>query len=204
MHPLLPIIALLSSLVALSPCAAQTLSSRPTIFGDPDLLADPNSGELVLGRTTLSSALRIFAVELKDSVRVPLGHASNPDTVSQETLLSDFPTLRVHYRLDLGPRRYTLYFDNHERLVATILERSRLPRPLRRDELVARYPTLRVEHIGRTTEGVWVRDELMAPLGPCVSLIAHVWREDKGMVGGLGYVYTCPTKPAQLEPRAVP
>jgi hypothetical protein len=204
MHPLLPIIALLSSLVALSPCAAQTLSSRPTIFGDPDLLADPNSGELVLGRTTLSSALRIFAVELRDSVRVPLGHPSNPDTVPQETRLPIVPTLRPRYRLDLGPGRYLLYFDKHERLVAAILDRSRLPRPLRRDELVARYPTLRVEHIGRTAEGVWVGDELMAPLGPCVSLVAHVWREDKGMVGGLSYVYTCPTKPARLEARAAP
>jgi hypothetical protein len=199
MRPLLPTIALVSSLISVSPCAAQTFSSRPAIFADPVLGVDPSNGELVLGRTTLTSALRIFAVELEDSVRVPLGHPSNPDTVSRQTSLSGVPTLRLRHRLDLGPGRYTLYFDKNERLVAGVIERSRLPRPLRRDELVARYPTLRVEHIGRTAEGAWVRDELVAPLGPCVSLIADVWRQDRGMVGGLGYVYTCPTKPAQLE-----
>jgi hypothetical protein len=201
MHPLLPTITLVGSLVALSPCAAQTLSSRPAIFADPVLGTDPSYGELVLGRTTLASALRIFAVELEDTVRVPLGHPSNPDTVSQQTSLSGVPTLRLRHRLDLGAGRYTLYFDKHERLVAAVIERSALPRPLRREELVARYPTLRVEHIGRTAEGAWVRDELVAPLGPCISLIADVWRHDKGMVGGLGYVYTCPTKPTRLEAR---
>jgi hypothetical protein len=201
MRPLLPTITLISSLITLSPCAAQTLSSRPAIFADPVLGTDPSYGELVLGRTTLTSALRIFAVELEDSVLVPLGHPSNPETVSEGTSLSGIPTLRPRHRLDLGPKRYTLYFDKNERLIAAITLRSRLPRPLRRDELVARYPTLRVEHIGRTAEGAWVRDELVAPLGPCVSLIADVWREDRGMVGGLGYVYTCATRPAQLEAR---
>jgi hypothetical protein len=201
MRRLLPPLTLVSLLVALSPCAAQTLSSRPAIFADPVLDVDPSHGELVLGRTTLTSALRIFAVELEDSVLVPLGHPSNPDTVSEGTSLSGVPGLRLRHRLDLGPRRYILYFDKNQRLIAAVTHRSRLPRPLRRDELVARYPTLRVEHIGRTAEGAWVRDELVAPLGPCVSLIADVWRQDRGMVGGLGYVYTCATKPAQLEVR---
>jgi hypothetical protein len=201
MRYLLPTLTLVSSLVALSPCAAQTLSSRPAIFADPVLGTDPSYGELVLGRTTLTSALRIFAVELEDSVLVPLRHPSNPDTVPEGASLSGIPTLRLRYRLELGPKRYTLYFDKNERLIAAVTHRSRLPRPLRRDELVARYPTLRVEHIGRTAEGAWIRDELVAPLGPCVSLIADVWRHDRGMVGGLGYVYTCPTRPAHLEAR---
>lgn len=201
MRPLLPIIALISSFVAFPPCVAQTLSSRPATFVDPVLSTDPSYGELVLGRTTLTSALRIFAVELEDSVLVPLGHPSNPDTVSEGTSLSGVPRLQLRHRLDLGPNRYTLYFDKNERLVAAVTYRSRLPRPLRRDELVARYPTLTVAHIGRTAEGAWIRDELVAPLGPCVSLTADVWRQDRGMVGSLGYVYTCPTKPAQLEAR---
>lgn len=202
MQTLLSTIALVSCFVASSPCIAQTLSSRPAIFVDPVLGIDPSHGELVLGRTTLTSALRIFAVELEDSVLVPLGHSSNPDTVLQGTTLSGgIPALRLRHRLDLGPKRYTLYFDTKERLVAAVTDRSRLPRTLRRDELVARYPTLTVAHIGRTAEGAWIRDELVAPLGPCVSLIADVWRQDRGNVGSLGYVYTCPTKPAQLDAR---
>jgi hypothetical protein len=206
MRRFVPTITLIGSLSALSPCSAQTLSSRPALFADPALGTDPSYGDLVLGRTTLTSALRIFAVELEDSVLVPLRHSSNPDTVSQGITLAGAPTLRLRYRLDLGPKRYTLYFDKNERLIAAVTPRSRRSRPLRRDELVARYPTLRVEHIGRTAEGVWVRDELVAPLGPCVSLIADVGRHDRGLVGDLGYVYTCATRPAELDGRrpAVP
>ena len=193
MRPLLPVLTL-SLLLAPSPCAAQTLSSRPAIFMDPSLGTDPNYGELALGQTTLVSALRIFAVELQDSVWLPLGHGSNPDTVGSGTALPGSTSLRPHYRLEIGAGRYTLYFDRRERLVAAIT--SRLPRPVRRDELVARYPTLTVTHVGRTTEGAWVMDDLSAPLSPCVSLVANVWRRDKGMVGSMGYIYTCATAPA--------
>jgi hypothetical protein len=201
MRALMPTIALVSSFVAFSPCVAQTLSSRPAVFADPVLGIDPGYGELVLGRTTLTSALRIFAVELEDSVLVPLGHPSNPDTPSAGTTLPGVPTLQLKYRLELGSSRYTLYFDKNERLIAAFTHRTRMGRTLRREELVARYPTLRVEHIGRTAEGAWIRDELVAPLGPCISLIADVWRQDKGLVGGLGYAYTCPTKAVQLPSR---
>jgi hypothetical protein len=182
-------------LLAAPPCTAQSLSSRPAIFNDPALNIDPSYGELVLGQTTLTSALRMFAVELQDSVRIPLRHGSNPDTLRSDAELPGDPTLRVNYRLEIGAGRYTLYFDRHERLVAAIADRSRLPRPIRRDELVARYPTLRIEHVGRTAEGVWVRDDLIAPLAPCVSLVADAWRRDKGVVDSFGYIHTCATKP---------
>jgi hypothetical protein len=201
MRPLLPVLILTIVVLAPSPSAAQSLSSRPVIFSDPVLAIDPSYGELVLGQTTLTSALRMFAVELQDTVRVPLGHGSNPDTLWTNAELPGDPTLRARYRLEIGAGRYTLYFDRHERLVAAIIDRFRLPRPLRRDELVARYPTLRVEHVGRTAEGVWVRDDLVAPLAPCVSLVADVWRQDKGMVGSFGYIHTCATKPPITRPR---
>jgi hypothetical protein len=194
MRPLLLVFPLTSLLLTTSPCFAQTLSSRPAIFSDPSLGTDPSYGELVLGETTLVSALRIFAVELQDSVRVPLGHGSNPDTVKSGTGFLGSTSLRPYYRLEIGAARYTLYFDRHERLVAAIT--SQLPRPVRRDELVARYPSLNVAYVGRTAEGAWVMDDLIAPLSPCVSLVADVWRRDKGMVGSLGYIYTCATAPA--------
>jgi hypothetical protein len=199
MRPLLPVLLFSLVLPAAPPCTAQSLSSRPAIFSDPALTTDPSYGELVLGQTTLTSALRMFAVELQDSVWVPLGHGSNPDTLRPSAELPGDATLRAHYRLELGAGRYTLYFDRHERLVAAITSRSRLPRPIRREELVSRYPTLRVEHVGRTAEGAWVRDDLIAPLTPCVSLVADVWRRDKGMVDAFGYVHTCATKPASQK-----
>jgi hypothetical protein len=196
MRPLQPVLLFSLAFSAAPPCTAQSLSSRPALFSDPALTIDPNLGELVLGQTTLTTALRMFAVELQDSVRVPLAHGSNPETLSSDLELPGDPTLKAHYRLDIGAERYTLYFDRHERLVAAMTDRSRLPRPIRREELVARYPTLRVGHVGRTAEGVWVRDDLIAPLAPCVSLVADVWRRDKGMVGSFGYIHTCATKPA--------
>jgi hypothetical protein len=197
----LSLLGLATSLLAALPCAAQTLSSRPALFADPILVIDPAYGELVLGRTTLTSALRIFAAELQDSVLVPLGHPSNPDTVPAALSLPGVPSLRLRYRLDIGTGRYTLYFDKHERLVAAVTHRARLPRPVRREELVARYPTLGVQHVGRTAEGAWLVDDLVAPLAPCVSLIANVWRRDKGLVGSLGYAYTCATTPPRHKPR---
>lgn len=196
MRPLLLALPISVILLASKPCSAQTLSSRPAIFTDPSLGNDPSYGELVLGQTTLLSALRIFAVELQDSVYLPLGHGSNPDTVGANSQLPGGLNVRPRYRLEIGAGHYTLYFDRHERLVAAITDRSQLPRALRRDELVARYPTLTVAHVGRTAEGAWIMDDLAAPLAPCVSLVADVWRRDKGMVSSMGYIYTCATPPS--------
>jgi hypothetical protein len=186
------------------PCSAQTLSSHPAVFADPVLSDDPAHGPLVLGRTTLTAALRIFAVELADSVRLPLGHRSNPDTVAVVAApgeSSDWP--QPYHRLDLGAGYDTLYFDRHERLIMVSADRSRLPRELRREDLVARYPTLAVlRH--------WnVRDEMIAPLAPCLSLTAMVWEGDDGIQGrdhlrpgtllDLGYRYTCQTRPTPVK-----
>jgi hypothetical protein len=209
MHPkLIMVLTLATAFMAWLPCVAQTLSARPAVFADPVLSTDPTHGELELGRTTLAAALRIFAVELADSARLPHSGKNNPDTLwtaSERVDPSSWP--RSHHRLDLGAGRYTLYFDKHERLVMVGAERSRLPRQLRRDELVARYPTLRVlRH--------WnIQDELIAPLAPCISLIATVWTGDDGLpaegqlkpgtVVAFGYRYTCQTRPAPaaIRPR---
>ena len=187
-------------LICAAPCLAQTISSRPAFFGDPALTYDPSHGELVLGRTMLRSALRIFAVELADSVRLPLAHAANPDTLPSGTA-SMIPGPVVHYRLDLGPGRYTLYFDKNERLVAIQVSHPRLPRKIRREDLVARYATLRPSHRPGSQEN------LEAPLGPCISMFAYAWDRDDGLhderhllpgtIVEFGYRYTCPTKPAE-------
>ena len=195
MRPLLPVLLLSMVLPTASPCTAQSLSSRPAVFRDPALTIDPSYGELVLGQTTLTSALRMFAVELQDSVRIPLAHGSNPETLPSDTQWPGYPGFSAHYQLEIGAGRYTLLFDRRERLVAALTGRSRLPRPIRREELVARYPTLKVQLVGRTAEGAWVRDFLIAPLSPCVSLVADVGRQDKGLVNTFGYIHTCATKP---------
>jgi hypothetical protein len=205
---LIMVLTLATASIASSLCVAQTLSARPAVFGDPVLSTDPTHGELVLGRTTLTAALRMFAVELADSVRLPLGRLSNPDTVWTASGGGDSASWpRLHHRLDLGAGRYLLYFDKHERLVMVEAERSRLPRQLRREELVARYATLRVSRHRN------IQDELIAPLAPCISLTATVWEGDDGLpdeghlkpgtVVAFGYRYTCQTRPAPaaIRPR---
>jgi hypothetical protein len=190
--------------VGARPCIGQTLSARPAIFADPILATDPAHGELVLGRTTLAGALRMFAVELADSVRLPLGRRSNPDTLRRSSTAGDSASWpRPHHRLDLGPGRYTLYFDKHERLVMVAAHRSRLPRGLRREDLVARYATLRVRRHWN------IQDEMIAPLAPCIVLTATVWEGDDGLsddqhlmpgtVVELGYRFTCQTRPAPVK-----
>jgi hypothetical protein len=205
---LITVLTLATAFMAPSPGVAQTLSAHPAVFADPILSTDPTHGELELGRTTLAAARRIFAVELADSVRLPLGRENDPDTLWTASEGGDSSSWRRPYhRLDLGAGRYILYFDKHERLVLVGAELSRLPRVIRRDELVARYPTLRVRRRWN------LQDELIAPLAPCISLIATVWTGDGGLPGArqlkpgtvaaFGYRYTCQTRPAPatIRPR---
>jgi hypothetical protein len=203
-HQLLTLLILATACMVPSSGVAQTLSARPAVFADPVLSTDPTHGELQLGRTTLAAALRMFAVELADSVRLPLGRKSNPDTLSTASGAGDpAPWPRPYHRLDLGAGRYILYFDKHERLVMVEAERSRLPRQLRREDLVARYQTLRVRRHWN------IQDELIAPLAPCIAVTATVWEGDHGSqdtrhltpgtVVAFGYRYTCQTRPAPAK-----
>jgi hypothetical protein len=195
-------ITLVGSLCYVYPCLGQTFSSRPAFFADPALTYDPGHGELVLGRTTLRSALRIFAVELADSVRLPLAHAANPDTLPTGTITGGpASSPAIHYRLDLGADRYTLYFDKNQRLVAARASHQRLPRMIRREDLVAQYATLRSDQRPGSLEN------LEAPLGPCITMVAYAWDGDDGLrderhllpgsIIEFGYRYTCPTRPAE-------
>ena len=200
--PCIPLLACLFCVFCAHPCVGQTLSSRPAFFADPALTNDPTQGELVLGRTTLRSALRMFAVELADSVRLPLAHSANPDTLPAATRTGGPASVpAIHYRLDLGADRYTLYFDKNERLVAADVGHHRLPRTIRREDLVARYATLRPHQRPGSSEN------LEAPLGPCISMFAYAWDRDDGLrderhllpgtIVEFGYRYTCPTRPAE-------
>jgi len=191
-------LALLTSGLLLEPCHAQTLSARPLFFADPVLSVDPANGELVLGRTTLRSALRIFASDLQDSVRLPLGHSGNPLTLPTGTTSSGRAGPTARYLLDIGTGRYTLYFDTNQRLIAADAVGSNLPRLIRRADLVARYATLRPLRDSASLVN------LEAPIGPCISMVAFAWDRDDGRRDGyhvepgsiveFGYRYTCPTK----------
>ena len=190
---LLPAFTFAMSLAATSPGAAQTLAAKPAFFADPVPGSDPSNGELVLGRTTLTSALRIFAVELGEAVSAPGRHATNPDTLlaNTEWQVGDH-VVRPRHALDLGPGLYRLYFDQNERLVVALTFQP--PRPVLREELVAHYPSLKFE--GRR---LGPSDAFVAPLGPCVSLAGRL-RLDTKLVDQLSYVYTCATKP---DPRTI-
>lgn len=186
---------ILGSLVWATSSPAQTLSSRPGFFTDPVLAIDRSYGELVLGRTTLRSAMLIFATEREDTAGFRATTDSEPPVAP-----------RARYRLTPGRRHYTLYFDKNERLVAAMADRQDFPRPLRRDELVAQYATLRPSSRHDVVSSGAVED-LEASLGPCLVMHASVWtggspsaeRLLPGTAVSFGYRYTCPTKPAELR-----
>jgi hypothetical protein len=190
---LLPVVTVAMSLAATSSGAAQTLAARPAIFADPVPGSDATKGELVLGKTTLGAALRIFAVELGEVASAPGRHATNPDTLPSHTewQVGDH-VARPRHVLDLGPGLYRLYFDKNERLIVALTFQP--PRRVLREELVAHYPSLKFE--GRR---LGPSDAFVAPLGPCVSLAGRL-RLDTKLVDQLSYVYTCATKPG---PRAI-
>ena len=184
---------ILGTLLWATSSLAQTLPSRPGFFTDPVLAIDRSYGELVLGRTTLRSAMLIFATELQDTTHARASTDSEPVVAP-----------RARYRLTPGRGHYTLYFDKNERLVAAMADRQEFPRPLRRDELVAQYATLRPSSHMTSPGGV---EDLEAPLGPCLSMQASVWTGGSppsdqlraGTVLSFGYRYTCPTKAAELR-----
>jgi hypothetical protein len=188
---LLPVFAVAMSLAATSPLAAQTLAAKPAVFADPVPGSDPSKGELVLGSTTLTSALRIFAEQLGESVSRPR-RTANPDTLPKDTewQVGDH-VVRPRHQLDLGPELYRLYFDRNQRLVAAITFQP--PRRVTREELVAHYPSLKFE--GRR---LGPSDAFVAPLGSCVSFAGRL-RLDTKQVDQLSYVYTCATKPASAR-----
>lgn len=193
--PFPAIAAVLLLLAGARPLSGQALPARPILFADPVANASPKAGAVVLGQTTLKAALRIFAVELEqDSVQVSLGHGANPAVLRGTELFLGGLSIRPYHRLELGPGRYTLYFDKHERLVAAMGAPQDAP-PVRRRDLAARYPSLRVQRRGHNAEGAIIHEGVEAPLGNCVSLTGSVWLDRGDLVEGLGYVYTCPTRP---------
>jgi hypothetical protein len=179
------------SFACAGPAVAQTLAAKPAIFADPVPGTNPSKGELVLGRTTLPGALRIFAVQLGDLAKKPRSTA-NPDTLPADTewQVGD-QVVRPRHVLDLGPDLYRLFFDRNRRLVAAVTFQP--PRRLTREELKAHYPTLTFE--GRR---LGPADAFTAPLGKCVSFAGRL-RLDTKQVDQLSYVYTCPTKPASAQ-----
>lgn len=201
----LPALALVTSLAGALPLTAQTLNVRPALFADPVPGNDSRRGEVVLGETTLASALRIFAVELEeDSVRLPLSHGANPAVLRGTGVSLGSGASQPQYRLELGPQRYTLYFDGNERLIGVRADRAQLPRALHRENLAGHYPTLRLQY-GAGSALNW----LAAPLGKCVSAIATTFegedglRDSRHLVPGtvveFGYIYRCPTRPAPTK-----
>jgi hypothetical protein len=183
----LPMFSLALSLAAASPGSAQTLAAKPAVFADPVPGSDPAKGELVLGRTTLTAALRIFAMQLGELAKTPR-QGANPDTLPADTewQVGDH-VVRPRHVLDLGPELYRLYFDRNQRLVAAVTFQP--PRPVTREDLVRHYPSLKFE--GRR---LGPADAFVAPLGSCVSFAGRL-RLDTRLVDQLSYVYTCATKP---------
>jgi hypothetical protein len=171
---------------------AQTLAVRPSPFSDLKPGRQARQGEVVLGETTLKSALRMFAVELNsETVSLPRRHSANPDVHPAGTVWKvGTHELRPQHRLDLGPDRYELDFDRNGRLIAAI--DSRVPNGIIQPMLAEHYPGVQKGNLWRSDPPL---QEWIATVDPCVVLSALV-RETTGVVQQLSYNYICETKPA--------
>ena len=184
-------VILLAALVTTA--QAQTLNVQPARFLDPRPGTQAKHGEVVLGRTTMKAAMRMFAEELsRDTIRVPRGHSANPSAVSAETVWQvGAHQVRPRRMLDLGPEHYSLWFDENERLIAAIT--SQVPPGMSRMTLVDHYKGIRrVRSWGNGNEPTF--DVWTVPVDSCVALSAHV-TVATDQVEQLSYVYTCRTKP---------
>jgi len=172
---------------------AQTLDVRPERFTDPRPGTQAKHGEVVLGRTTLKAAMRMFAEELsRDTILVSRGHSGNPAPVSSETVWQvAVHQVRPRQRLDLGPDHYSLWFDENQRLVAAIT--SQVPVGLSRATVVDHYKGMYRASRWRSGDQPSF-DEWTVPVDPCVTLSAQVSVATEG-VEQLSYIYTCPTTP---------
>jgi hypothetical protein len=200
MRSLLALLFLATS-AAVAALHAQTLDVRAASFADPQPGNRARHGEVVLGQTTLTGSLRMFADLLgSDSIKVARGHQGNPALQPLGTVWQvGAHQVRPHRRLDLGPDWYVLYFDENERLIAAITRQT--PAGLTREKLAARHPSLqrgRRWYGGDQPRG----DEWTVALGNCVTLSASVLVGDE-RVEQLSYVYTCPTQPSP-RPTAAP
>jgi len=149
----------------------------------------------VLGRTTVASALRMFSELLSsDRVVVPRGHPGNPSSLPAGTVWKAANReVRPRHALELGPDRYTLYFDENSRLIVAIT--PRMPGELTRALFSARYPTLAKGR--RRYSGDQPRsDEWSVSLSDCVTLNIEVSIPAE-RVEQLSYMYTCPTQPSK-------
>ncbi len=186
---------------------AQTVAAKHVLFVDPKQGGTWKDGELVLGKTTLSGAKRMFP----DAPKIhpwPYIHAlneGNPSMYGDELAWSKGnEVLKPQYSFHLGQGRYNLLFDDKKRLVYIFESRwSKLDEStnrvvshdpwkattVTRDDFMARYRNLR----GKQSEALYF---LGGPIQPCVSLVV-VFESVKGResLNSVGYQYTCETLP---------
>jgi hypothetical protein len=155
---------------------SQTLPARPVPLEEPVRGGTWKDGELVLGKTTLAGARRMFA----DSAR-----AEEPRRLPDEHVWEvGGVTLHPRWQFDPGQGFYQLYFDDNERLIYA-LDRAVRAR-LSRLDFLSHYPrALRAQQSGTL-------DQYQVDVQPCVTLTATVNRASD-QITGFGYAWTCRT-----------
>jgi hypothetical protein len=140
----------------------------------------------------MTGTLRMFAEELSsDSLKVARAHPGNPAPVPTGTVWAAAgQEVRPRHQLDLGPERYTLYFDENERLIAA--GTGRLPGGLTLKVLNKHYPALQKGRRWYSGDQP-MSDTWSVALSSCVTLQASVLIKGE-RVNTLSYLYTCPTK----------
>jgi hypothetical protein len=184
------VIALACAYLLPASLSAQYLSPHAVLYQDPSTVPNWQLTPLALGKTTLQSARRMFPEAPKVlEGRGPFSiNDGNPAPIDRwdATNTTGGVTLTAKYLFDLGPGRWSLYFDANQRLIYSVAP-PEVMKGVTRPDFTRHYPQLKAVRGEKsvTMEG---------PVSDCVYLTALFFNADT--LQSYSYTYTCPTTPA--------
>jgi hypothetical protein len=132
----------------------------------------------------------MFSVELEEPMTVRRRNPGNPYPLNPETVWSVAGSeVRPRQQLELGPDRYTLAFDENDRLVSAYTDNP--PHGFSQARLQQHYKG--IQRVRRWHRGDQAIDTWDAKLDSCVSLSARVIVAT-GLVEHISYAYACKTR----------
>lgn len=174
--------------LAAAPAQAQYLGAKAVIYHDPLPERANTETPLLLGKTFLQSARRMFPDAPKVIEGSPLYsiNEGNPQPIDRgdEIWTLDGFTITAKFIFMLGPGRWTLYFDGNQRLIAAVAPKEAMT-GVTRSEFAQKYPSLK-EAKGQN------HTDLQGRISECVYLQALFGMDEK--LHSYSYSYVCPTE----------
>jgi hypothetical protein len=177
--------------LAAGPAQAQYLGAKAVVYHDPLPERVSTETPLLLGKTLLQSARRMFpdAPKVYEGLPAYSINDGNPQPIDRydATWTNDGFTTTAKFIFTLGPGRWTLYFDGNQRLISAVAP-NEATAGVTRSEFAKRYPSLK-EAKGQNYTA------LQGRISECVFEQALFGLDEK--LHSYSYSYVCPTEPKQ-------